>query len=323
MKSGQISFFVTLALGTSLGALAAPEDTAGIADENPLQEVVVTAQRRSESAQSIPIAITAISGADLDGKGVSSLDDLQFAAPAVSIGNNGDTNAVNIRGVGLASGLANVANGVAIYVDGVFQPQIVANTSMYDIADVEVLRGPQGTLVGSNSTGGAIFINTQSPRLNVLEGYTRLGFGNYNQVDAQGAINLPVNDVLAFRVAGSDTSRDSFYRSIGPAYTDAGELREQSGRISMLFKPGDFQALAKIEYTDRNTGGYTGKAIPGTAYASYSPADPFSLTYDTPTEDHETGLAFLARTEVRIHGRDRGALGERLPGQTLSQPPGL
>lgn len=291
MKSSQISIFVAVALGSSLGALAASEDTAGNVAESPLEEVLVTAQRRSESAQSIPIAITAISGADLDGKGVSSLADLQFAAPGVSIGNNGDTNAVNIRGVGLASGLANVANGVAIYVDGLFQPPIVANTSLYDIADVEVLRGPQGTLVGSNSTGGAVFINTKSPQLNVLAGYARLGFGNYNQVDAEGAINLPVNDVLAFRVAGSDTSRDSFYRSIGPVHTDAGELREQSGRIGILFKPGDFQALAKIEYTDRNTGGYTGKALPGTAYAPYSPADPFSLAYDTPTEDHETGLA--------------------------------
>jgi iron complex outermembrane receptor protein len=291
MKHRQISFFVAVALGASTSALAGTEDTVGDSSESPLAEVMVTAQRRSENVQNVPIAITALTGTDLAGKGVTSLADLQFASPSVSIGSNGDTNAVNIRGVGLASGLANVANGVAIYVDGVFQPPIVANTSMYDIADVEILRGPQGTLVGSNSTGGAIFINTKSPKLGALEGYARLGGGNFSQRDGEGAINLPVNDVLALRIAGSATSRDSFYRSTGPISTDAGELKERSGRIGLLFQPGDFQVLAKIDYTDRNTGGYTGKATPGTAYAPFSPEDPFTLAYDTPTTQHETALS--------------------------------
>jgi iron complex outermembrane recepter protein len=112
-----------------------------------------------------------------------------------------------------------------------------------------VLRGPQGTLVGSNSTGGAIFINSQNPKIGENGGYLRVGAGNYGEVETDGAINLPVSDILAFRAAGEYMSRDSFYTSIGPLHTDAGSLDEKSGRLSMLFKPGEFQALAKIEYT--------------------------------------------------------------------------
>lgn len=297
MNRNSVSIFVAVSLGITTSAYAAETPAPNGVEANELDEIMVTAQRRSENLQSIPIAITAIKGSDLSGKGVISLADLQFASPSVSVGNNGNTNAVNIRGVGLASGLANVANGVAIYVDGIFQPPIVSNNSMYDIRNVEILRGPQGTLVGSNSTGGAIFINTENPELDSIGGYFRVGAANYSQTDLEAAVNLPVNGVFGFRIAGKSTSRDSFYSSIGPVTTDAGKLDEQSGRLGILFQPGNFQALAKVEYTDRNSGGFTGKAIPGTAYSADAPDNPFSLSYDTPTKYHETGL--LSSLELR------------------------
>ena len=138
-------------------------------------------------------------GSDLEGKGVTQLNDLQYASPSLSIGNAGLSNTVNIRGVGLASGSPAVANGVAVYVDGLFQTPTVYANQFYDIADVEILRGPQGTLVGANSTGGAIFINSRSPRLGEADGYVEVGGGSYDAWSAQGAVNLPVNDVLALR----------------------------------------------------------------------------------------------------------------------------
>jgi iron complex outermembrane receptor protein len=262
-----------------------------------LQEIVITAQRRSENLQTVPIAVTALKGDDLDGKAISSIADLENASPSLSISNSGLTNAVNIRGVGLASGNPNVGNGVATYVDGLFQPPIVSTNLFYDIADIEVLRGPQGTLVGSNSTGGAIFINSQNPRLGENDGYVRVGTGNYGEVSSEAAVNLPVNDILAFRVAGDYESRDSFYKSIGPQYTDAGSLDEKSGRLSMLLKPGSFQALLKMEYTERNTGGYGATPVPGSQYAPFAPTDPFELSYDSPTENHERGL--ISSLELR------------------------
>ncbi len=266
-------------------------------DTGTLQEIVITAQRRSENLQTVPIAVTALQGDELKSKSVLSVADLQNESPSLSISNSGLTNAVNIRGIGLASGNPNVGNGVATYQDGLFQPPIVTTNQFYDIADIEVLRGPQGTLVGSNSTGGAIIINSQNPKIGEDGGYILVGAGNYGASSAEGAINLPVNDILAFRAAGEYTKRDSFYTSIGPVHTDAGSLDEKAGRLSMLFKPGSFQALAKVEYADRNTGGYAATPEPGTQYAPFAPSNPFNLDYDSPTENHERGL--LTALELR------------------------
>lgn len=286
-----------LTLGFPCAVWAQSADQPAGEASGSLQEIVITAQRRSENLQTVPIAVTALQGGDLAGKAVTSIADLENATPSLSISNSGLTNSVNIRGVGLASGNPNVGNGVATYVDGLFQPPIVSTNQFYDIADIEVLRGPQGTLVGSNSTGGAILINSQSPKLSGTDGYVNVGAGNYGEVSTDAAINLPVNDVLAFRVAGEYNSRDSFYKSIGPDYTNAGSLNEKSGRIGALFKPGNFQALLKMEYTDRNTGGYAATPVPGSQYAPFAPANPFVLSYDTPTENHERGL--ISSLELR------------------------
>jgi len=272
------------------------DQTQGAA-EAKLEEITITSQRRVENLQDVPIAATALSGDQLEGKAVVRLSDLQFASPALSVTDAGLTQSVNIRGIGLASGSPAVANGVATYVDGLFQPPIVSTNRFYDIAGVEVLRGPQGTLVGSNSTGGAIFINTQNPILSQFGGYGEVSAGNYNEATAQGAVNLPVGDTFAFRAAGDYVSRESFYNSVGPAYTDAGGLQERSGRLGLLWKPGAFQALGKIEYTNRNTGGYAYRPIPGTQYAPFAPAGHFELSYDTPEENHERAL--LSEVELR------------------------
>ena len=275
-------------IAVTASAQTSSQSTGPTADT--LQEVVITSQRRTENLQTVPIAATALSADQLNGKAVTRLADLQFASPALSITDAGLTQSINIRGIGLASGSPAVANGVATYVDGLFQPPIVTTNRFYDIGNVEVLRGPQGTLVGSNSTGGAIFITTRNPLLDAFEGNGEIGTGNFGEADAQGAVNLPVGETLAIRVAGSSVSRGSFYDSRGPVLTHAGDLGERSGRFSALWKPGNFQALGKIEYTDRNTGGYAYRPIPGTFYAPYAPSGDFNLQYDRPTENHERGL---------------------------------
>src|SRR3569833_698910 len=267
------------------------------AGEPVLEEVTITSQRRVEKLQDVPIAATALAGDQLEGKGVARLADLQFASPALTITDAGLTQSINIRGIGLASGSPAVANGVATYVKGLFQPPIVTTNRFYDIASVEVLRGPQGTLVGSNSTGGAIFINSQNPVLNEWGGYGEATAGNYKDAEAEGAVNLPISKTKAARVAGTYASRASFYDSVGPTYTNAGRLQEASGRLSLLWKTGDFQALGKVEYANRNTGGYAYRPIPETQYAPYAAAGDFNLSYDTPEETHERGL--IAGIELR------------------------
>ncbi|MHA6721002.1 TonB-dependent receptor [Sphingomonas sp. RS6] len=285
---------------------AAPAESAPAADapaapssreQQAWEEIVVTAQRRAENLQSVPIAATALSGDALEDKGVARLADLQFAAPSLSITDQGLTQSVNIRGIGIASGSPAVANGVATYIDGVFQPPILTMSSFYDIQNIEVLRGPQGTLVGSNSTGGAIFINTRNPSTDRIEGYAQASYGSYDEVTGQGAINLPVTGDLAVRASGNFRRRDSYYEDLGPYDNKPDRLNEKAGRFGVMWSPGDFRALGKVEWVDRQTGGYAYRPIAGTEFAADRQDDIRDLTYNAPTLNHER--AFLASLELR------------------------
>ncbi|MCW2413307.1 MULTISPECIES: TonB-dependent receptor [unclassified Sphingobium] len=274
-----------------------------LAQQNPqqgegLEEIIVTAQRREENLQKVAVAATALSGQGLVEKGVTRVDELQTVVPSLSVTDAGLTQNVNIRGIGLASGSPAVANGVATYVDGIFQPPIVTTSSFYDIATVEVLRGPQGTFVGSNSTGGAIFINTRNPNLAGVEGSIEGSIGNYDARSVEAVLNLPLSRTLAIRGAGKWRTRDSFYTDIGSAGSSAGRLDELSGRFGALWKPTEsFQALFKLEAADKETGGYAYRPITGTAYAAYRTSDPRLIDYDTPTQNDEK--AIQASLELR------------------------
>jgi iron complex outermembrane receptor protein len=279
------------------GAAPVLASAAEPADETVLEEVIVTAQRREESAQAVAVAVAVIKGDQLKDKGVTNLDDLQFASPALTISDAALTRSVNIRGIGLASGSPSVTPGVATYVDGVFQPPITTSTAFYDIGSVEVLRGPQGTFVGSSSTGGAIFINTANPLLGETGGRTEVSAGNEGAWSAQGALNVPVGETLALRFAANHRTRDSFFRDVGALNSDAGSMEETSGRFGLLWKPGAFQALLKAEMTDRSTGGYAYRPIAGTLYAPLLSDDIRTLTYDDLTKNDEH--SFQTSLELR------------------------
>ncbi len=268
----------------------------------PLEEVVVTAQKRRENIQNVPISIVALSGAQLAQKAVKSLADLQFAAPSLTVTNAGLTQSVNIRGIGLSSGSPNAANGVATYVDGVFQPPIVSNGQYYDIADIEVLRGPQGTFVGSNSTGGAVLIVTQSPVLNKFTGFGQVGVGSYGSFTQQAAVNVPLGDVLAFRVAVNHANNNSYYKSVGPVDSQAGKLTEFDERIGATYRPGDYyQGTFKFDQIERSTGGYAYQPTPGTAYASdYTGPSGYYVQYDSPTENEERAVQGSLNQQVSL-----------------------
>jgi iron complex outermembrane receptor protein len=258
--------------------------------DQPIQEVVVTSQRRAMKVQDVPIAETVLTGDQLKDKAVVRLADLAAAAPALTVADAGLTSFVNIRGIGLASGSPQVANGVATYIDGLFQPPIVSTSTFYDIANIEVLRGPQGTLVGSNSTGGAVMITTNNPNLNRLGGYAELGVGNHSAKSVEGALNVPLSDTLALRIAGNKRKRDSFYTDHGPLHNDPGKLDENAGRLGVLFKPGKFQALFKLDYLDKKTGGAAYKPIPGSANDVGVTGGIYDLNYNSPTKYDQHAL---------------------------------
>lgn len=287
----------TLSFGSTTALAQAASAGASVENRNEIDDIVVTAQRREEKLQDVAIAATAISGDQLNAKAVQRIADLQFAAPSLSVTDQGLTQSVNIRGIGIASGSPSVANGVATYIDGVFQPPVLTASSFYDIGSIEVLRGPQGTLVGSNSTGGALFINTANPSTAAIGGYAEASYGSYNAVSLQGALNIPISSNFAVRVAGNGRWRDSYYTDIGPFKNTPDSLDEQAVRLSALWQTSDFRALAKVEFIDKNTGGYAYRPIVGTDFAGDRRANFRELTYNAPTLNHERGV--LSSLELR------------------------
>jgi iron complex outermembrane receptor protein len=193
---------------------------------------------------------------------------------------------------------------VSTYREGLWQPPVTTAASFYDIASIEVLRGPQGTFVGSNSTGGAIFINSRSPDFDGVHGRVEALAGNYADVGANGAINLPIDGKWAARIAFNVERRNSFYNDIGSKVTPdgatfntPGALDEKDMRLGLLWKPSEsLQVLLKSEISDRSTGGYAMQPTPTTTYAPFAPADPFTLNYDQNTKNDE----LTARNSLEI-----------------------
>jgi len=276
------------------GAAQAASDAASPAATG---EIVVTAQRRSENSQKVAIALTAISGDQLTDKAITVQRDLQNAAPGLTITKAGLTESINIRGIGLSSGSPQVANGVATYIDGLFQPPITQSFDMYDIRSVEILRGPQGTLVGSNSTGGAIFINSNRPQFGKFGGNATLEYGSYNNVRANGAINIPIGQDLAIRLATNQHWRDSYYKDLGPRQNQPDRLEEHDERLSMLYNSGGFTAYWKGELAQKQTGGYAYQPIAGTQFAAGRAQQRYTVNYDSPTTNFER--AFTTALELR------------------------
>ncbi len=252
-----------------------------------LEEVVVTAQRRTENLQDVSVAASAFDAQTLKAKAVTRVSDLQSTAPSLSITDAGITLNVNIRGIGIASNSPSVTAGVATYVDGLFQPPIVQANSFYDLQSVEVFRGPQGTFVGSNSTGGAIFINSQNPELEEFGGYAEVSAGNYSNKGFEGAVNLPVSEDFAIRLAGFTRDRDTYYTDLGPFNNDAGKLDEYGARLGVLWNPGPLEVLFKTQINDRKTGGYPYHPVPGTQFAGYQPEGFYNVSYDDETANRD------------------------------------
>ncbi len=192
------------------GAPAAAADVEGIAD------IVVTAQKRAENLQEVPLAVSAIGSAELERRRVTSVLDLPRVAPGISVGQHAGFARLFIRGIGLTS----ISNGqdpsVAFQIDGVVIGRPSAQlASFFDVERVEVLRGPQGTLYGRNATGGVVNVITRRPtREN--SGYLNLSFGNYNALTAEGAISGPLDsqgDIRA-RFAFQTNRHDGFGRNV-------------------------------------------------------------------------------------------------------------
>lgn len=214
-----------------------------------LEEVVVTARKRAESLQETPIAVTAFSADELEAASVNNLMDLGAYAPNVSMatGQNGSGGANNgqiyIRGVGQSDFLFTTDPGVGVYIDGVYHPRTLGSVlDIMDLEQVEVLRGPQGTLFGKNTIGGALNITSAKPS-GEREGNLEATFGKFDRADFRGSINFPINDQWAGRAALSYKSRDGYGERrdffTGNKLDETGDEEQFGGRLALRWTPSD------------------------------------------------------------------------------------
>ena len=215
-------------LGASLTALlpaplaaqdevASPTSDTTAEQEPETNDIIVTARRRSESAQDIPIAVSVLGAKQLDETGAFNVNRLQQLAPTLQFYSSNPRNtAVSIRGLGVPFGLTSdgFEQGVGIYVDDVYYSRVASATfDFLDVAQIEVLRGPQGTLYGKNTTAGAIIIQTNQPTFD-FEGRAEVSIGNFNFQQARLAVSGPLSENVAARIAFSGTSRNGTIRNV-------------------------------------------------------------------------------------------------------------
>ena len=218
-------------------AQAPPAPAADAGQPAELQEVVVTARRRDEDISKVPISITALSPDELAEKQVHTENDLQASVPGLIVRTNAVSTQQNysLRGQSIDS-FTGSSPAVLGYVNDV-EANTGSPTSFFDLASIQVLKGPQGTLFGRNTTGGAVLTTTAKPD-DKFGGYVDERVGNLGLTETSGAINLPFSDKVMLRVAGDYYRREGYQRDIANG-EDYGGLNRRAGRVSLTVKPFD------------------------------------------------------------------------------------
>ena len=262
------------ALSTAWAGQALAADAAAASDAPTVEEIVVTAQKRAENLQDVPIAITALTGETLQNQRVGNLLGLSGLAPGLQI--KTDDNAANprifIRGVGVNDFNPSTASAVGIYVDGVYVASPLAQlASFYDLQQVEVLRGPQGTLYGRNTTGGAINVVTRKPS-DSLQGDLAIDYGRFHAFNVQGGVGGPiVAGKVDFRISGLYVKDDGY--TLNRLTGDEGNNADRWAlRGALRFTPSDHLTDDLTLSASESRGGsilaYNRSLIPATAAAT-------------------------------------------------------
>ncbi|WP_343611040.1 TonB-dependent receptor [Novosphingobium sp.] len=200
-------------------------------------DILVTARKVKEKLSDVPVAITAIGGEQLRANDHIRLEDLNQLVPSTNVVvTNGHQTSISIRGIGNNPGSDGLENSAGVFMDGVYlgRPGMAAS-DLIDIKQVEVLRGPQGTLFGKNTTAGAVNITTELPDFK-WGGQARLSYGNYNYQQYQGSVTGPISDTLAFRATAYRTTRDGTLYDTTTGHKE-NTLGRAGGRLQLLYKP--------------------------------------------------------------------------------------
>lgn len=237
MNHSRLFLGVAASLSVAVSTTAVAQETAK--QGYVIEEVQVTAQRRTERALDVPISITAL-GADQLGKGdILQLGDVAKLTPGMRFDSQGGNAQPTIRGVGSSVVMAGAGSNIAIYTDGFYTPNpMMADTELLNIESVQVLKGPQGTLFGRNSTGGAILVTTKDPS-SEESGSVQASYGSYNAQRYQAYVTGGPSDVLAVDLAALFRNGDGYLENTVTGDDEVGKFRNWSVRFGFLLQPTD------------------------------------------------------------------------------------
>ncbi len=302
---------LSVALGVSASAFALQPACAA---ERQIEEVVVTAEKRNESLQTLSQAVTAITTRDMENKNVTSFVDLSAIAPGVTVAKNeGFKTIISIRGVGNEANQNATANpSVSYHMDGLYIASPYAlQTDFIDVERIEVLRGPQGTLFGQNSTGGAINVISVKPDFESFAGKADMTLGSYSLMNGRATVNVPFSDTLAMRTSANWVEQDGYTDNVynGPSLSDPtvtiqGEDMDDRDNLSIrsdwLYAPSDtlsFRFLGQYFTGESNGAGIKGidDPTPGVRNLSQDTLSSYDLESEIYglTVEYDAGFAVI------------------------------
>lgn len=245
VKKRSLCIAIALALtNTCVNAQEAQE--AAVENDTRIEQIIVTAQKRSESIQEVPIAMQVLNGNDLAKMGVQKASDITKMSPNVNISGQSSANKqISIRGVGTSDFFGTATGAVGIYMDEVtMSAPYLTGMGLYDMERVEVLRGPQNSLFGRNTTGGAVNYISNLPEVGgETDGYVFVTLGNHGLLESEAAASFNVSSNSALRLAGKTYSRDGIWKNLSDGGSDFGEKSRYSFRASYVHELGDATTL--------------------------------------------------------------------------------
>ncbi len=255
MNAFKLSLLAATSLTVAIGGAAHAQDASpasGATTESPIaiEEVVVTATRRSERLQDVPLAVSAVSGDQLAATGAKAVTDLQYSVAGVQFGTTPNDSGFRLRGVGSAGGFTSSSESpVGLVVDGVVVPFGSPVDSLGDLERVEVLKGPQGTQFGKNASSGVISITTRKPSLTTATGDFFASYGSLNERDVHGGVTAPLSDTLAVGIFLYDKAYDGYVHNV-VRNEDWGGIHNNGARGKVYWKPTDtFSAYLIGDYS--------------------------------------------------------------------------
>jgi outer membrane receptor protein involved in Fe transport len=236
-----------------------PDQDVTPTDDDYGEEIVVTAQGRSQILQDVPLAVSAVSAESLQNSGATDIRQLNQLAPSLLVSSTGTeaNGSARIRGIGTVGDNPGLESSVAVFIDGVYRSRSgIGLNELGEIERVEVLRGPQGTLFGRNASAGLIHVISKKPNMNEFEAFGEVSYGNYDFMRANVGATGPIGDALGFRIDGVYNQRDGFLKVINAANGTERRVNDRDRafvRGQLLFEPRDNIEFRLIgDFTTRN-----------------------------------------------------------------------